>query len=245
MVNLLSFATSPHQQRHCHDSCLLRCESYSIYRHRPWQSQNERWPAHGANEETKAPILQISSSSLRNQCQCTMHLQMKHWSLGWQLQKCFNWFLWWMISTNNSSMNELILERFNVSSLGTNLTVSLPVFSLIFLVSSFTNFCMLTFISLFSCGRTSSFKCSHFCLLSLHTVLKSGEHSHFRYVVLDFSQSAVRMSKKVAYDVNGRVMFCFYHRIEKCFYWPASMQMFFATAHFYVSWCGTSDIKCF
>ena len=115
-----------------------------------------------------------------------------------------------MISTSNSSMNEIISERFNFSYLGTNLTVSLPVFSLIFPVPSFTNFYMLSFTSLFSCGRIPFFKCSYFCLMSLHTILESGEHSHFRCVVSDFSQSAVRKSKKVAYDVNERVMFCFF-----------------------------------
>ena len=97
MVNLLSFATGSHQQRHSHDSCLLRCECNNIYRYQPWQSQNERWPAHGANEETEALILQVSSSSLRNQCQCTMRSQMKHWSLGWRYRSvsidfCGGWY---------------------------------------------------------------------------------------------------------------------------------------------------------
>ena len=122
-----------------------------------------------------------------------------------------------MISTTNSSMKEIISERFNFSYLAANLTASLPVFSLIFPVPSFRNLCILTFTSLFSCGRLSSCKCSHFCLMPLHTVLESGEHSHVRYIISDFSQSAVRKSKKVSHDVNGRVMFCFFAESRSAF----------------------------
>ena len=53
--------------------------------------------------------------------------------------------------------------------------------------------------------------------MPLHTVLESGEHSHVRYIVSDFSQSAVRKSKKVAHDVNGRVMFYFFAELRNAF----------------------------
>ena len=153
--------------------------------------------------------------------------------LGMAVQKCFSWFLWWMISTSNLSVNEIISERFNFSYLGTILTVSLPVFSLISPVPSFTNFGMLTFTSLFFCRRISSFKCSHFILMSLHTVLESGEHSHFRYFVSAFSKSALRKWYFVSLQSREVLLLTSEHADVFC------------KAHIYVSWCGTSDIKWF
>ena len=119
---------------------------------------------------------------------------------------------------NNQLVNEgNYFREIYFSYLAANLTASLPVFSLIFPVPSFRNFCMLTFTSLSSCGRLSSCKCFLFCLMPLHTVLESGEHSHVRYIVSDFSQSAVRKSKKVAHDANGRVMFYFFAELRSAF----------------------------